>query len=390
MGERQPKDLEATAPFKEAIEMIREAGGEAFRSCFQCGLCTASCPWNNVRTFMPHRKITESKFGLVDLGQEDWWLCSTCNACVSRCPRGVAITDIIRAVRNITVESLPRAVPASLKNALASLKTAGNPWGGTRDERTAWTHDLGLPSVDAQTTTAYFSCCVPAFDPKMGKVARAAASVLKKTGAQFGIVGTAESCCGESVRKAGYYDLFERLAASNIDVFRRSGVREIIVTSPHCFRTFSDEYPAMGADFRTVHLVQYLARMLDEKHLTFTKAFPRKVVYHDPCYLGRHSGIYEEPRRILAAIPDLVLMDEMNTRENSLCCGGGGGRIWMETRKGERFSDMLVEQAVELGADVLATACPYCILNFRDSILTLGREDVLEVRDVVEIVDMVT
>jgi Fe-S oxidoreductase len=382
-------NLEATAPFKEAIEMIREAGGEAFRSCFQCGLCTASCPWNNVRVFMPHRMITESKFGLVDLGREDWWLCSTCNTCVSRCPRGVAITDVIRAVRNITVESLPRAVPASLKNALASLKAAGNPWGGARNERTAWAQGLGLAPVDAQTTTAYFSCCVPAFDPKMGKVARAAASVLKKTGTQFGIVGAAESCCGESVRKAGYYDLFERLAASNIDVFRRSGAREIIVSSPHCLRTFNDEYPAMGADFSAVHLVQYLARMLDEKRLTFTRAFPRKVVYHDPCYLGRHSGIYEEPRRILAAIPELVLMDEMNTRENSLCCGGGGGRIWMETKKGERFSDTLVEQAVALGAAVLATACPYCILNFRDSILTLGREETLQVLDVAEIVDEV-
>ncbi len=369
--------------------MIREAGGEAFRSCFQCGLCTASCPWNNVRTFMPHRKITESKFGLVDLSQEDWWLCSTCNTCVSRCPRGVAITDVIRAVRTITVESLPRAVPASLKNALASLKSAGNPWGGARDERTAWMHGLDIPPVDAQITTAYFSCCVPAFDPKMGKVARAAASVLAKTGTRFGVIGAAESCCGESVRKAGYNDLFERIATGNIDLFRASGVKEMVVTSPHCFRTFSDEYPARGADFRTVHLVQYLAAALDEKRLAFTNAFPHKVVYHDPCYLGRHSGVYAEPRRVLAAVPGLVLIDEMNARENSLCCGGGGGRIWMETKKGERFSDTLVEQACELGADVLATACPYCILNFRDSVLTLGKEETLQVLDVAEIMDEV-
>ena len=153
---------EAIAPFKEAIEMIKEAGGEAFRSCFQCGLCTASCPWNNVRTFMPHKKITESKFGLVELGEEDWWLCSTCNACVSRCPRGVAITDVIRAVRNITTDSIPRAVPASLKSAVASLKSAGNPWAGTRDERANWARDLDIPPLSEETEGSISpAACLP-------------------------------------------------------------------------------------------------------------------------------------------------------------------------------------------------------------------------------------
>ncbi len=380
---------EAIAPFKEAIEMIKEAGGEAFRSCFQCGLCTASCPWNNVRTFMPHKKITQSKFGLVELGEEDWWLCSTCNACVSRCPRGVAITDVIRAVRNITTDSIPRAVPASLKSAVASLKSAGNPWAGARDERANWAQGLDIPALSEETEVLYFSCCVPAYDPKMGKVARSTCRVLKETGAKFAILGTKESCCGESVRKAGNYDLFEKLAKSNVDAFQESGLKRIVATSPHCYDTFKNEYPALGAALEVEHLTQYLARAMDEGRLSFRKSFPKKVVYHDPCYLGRHSDVYDEPRKVLGSIPELTLMDEMNTRENSLCCGGGGARIWMETKKGERFSDILVEQAVELGADVLATACPYCILNFRDSIMTMGREDVLEVKDISEIVDEV-
>jgi Fe-S oxidoreductase len=379
--------MKATAPFKEAIEMIKDAGGEAFRSCFQCGLCTASCPWNNVRTFMPHKKITESRFGLVELGEEDWWLCSTCNMCVSRCPRGVAITDVIRAVRNITTDSIPRAVPASLRSAVGSLKSAGNPWGGLRNERAEWARDLAIPSVNGQTEMLYFSCCVPAYDPKMGSVARATARILKETGANFGIIGAKESCCGESVRKAGNFAVFESLAASNINLFHESGVREIVVSSPHCYDTFKNEYPPLGGDFKVVHLVQYLARLVDEGRLAYKKPFPKKVVYHDPCYLGRHSGIYDEPRKVLSSIPGLTLMDEMNGRENSLCCGGGGARIWMETKKGERFSDILVEQALELGAEVLATACPYCILNFKDSVLTMGRADVLEVRDLSEIVD---
>jgi Fe-S oxidoreductase len=335
--------VETVAPFKEAIEMIRDAGGEMFRKCFQCGLCTASCPWNNVKTFMPHKMMTESKFGLVEPSEEDWWLCSTCNMCVSRCPRGVAITDVIRAVRNITINSVPRAVPASLKNAIGSLKTAGNPWSGVRDERANWARDLALPSVGGEIETLYFSCCTPAFDPKMGSIARATARILKDTGAKFGIIGAKESCCGESVRKAGNFEVFEKLATSNIKAFQESGVKKIIVTSPHCYGTFKSEYPALGGDFNVVHLVQYLSRLVDEGQLSFKKPFAKKVVYHDPCYLGRHNGIYDEPRRVLGSIPGLTLLDEMNARENSLCCGGGGARIWMETKKGERFSDTLVE-----------------------------------------------
>jgi Fe-S oxidoreductase len=379
--------VKAVTPFKEAIEMIRDAGGEAFRKCFQCGLCTASCPWNNVRIFMPHKKITESRFGLVELGEEDWWLCSTCNMCVSRCPRGVAITDVIRAVRNITLNSIPRAVPTSLKNAVGSLKSAGNPWGGARDERADWARDLAIPSINGATEMLYFSCCTPAFDPKMGSIARATARILKETGAKFGILGAKESCCGESVRKAGNYAVFEALAASNIKAFHEYGVKEIVTTSPHCYETFKEEYPALGGDFTAVHITQYLSRLVLEGRLLFKKDFPKKVVYHDPCYLGRHNGIYDEPRIVLKSIPGLTLMDEMNTRENSLCCGGGGARIWMETKKGERFSDTLVGQAVELGAEVLATACPYCVLNFKDSVLTMGKEDVLEVKDISEIVN---
>ncbi len=369
--------------------MIKNAGGEAFRLCFQCGFCTVSCPWNHVRTFMPHRMITQAKFGLVELGEEEWWLCSTCNMCVSRCPREVAITDIIRSVRNITLEFDYRTAPESLRSAMGSLTGSGNPWGGNRDKRADWAGDLDIPSFNEEKELLYFPCCVPAYDAKMKNVAKATSRILKETAADFGILGAKENCCGESVRKVGNTELFESLAKSNIDAFHKSGVKEIVVTSPHCYVTFKNEYPPLGGDFKIFHFTQYLANLMDKGRLTFKKAFPKKVVYHDPCYLGRHSGIYEEPRKVLDGIPGLTLMDEVNARENSLCCGGGGGRIWMETPKGERFSDILVEQALELGADVLATACPYCILNFKDSVLTLDKEDVLEVRDISEIVQEV-
>jgi Fe-S oxidoreductase len=381
--------LEAVEPFEEAIDLIKEAGGEAFKLCFQCGLCSASCPWNSVRNFMPHRMICESRFGVVDLQDEGWWLCTTCNLCVSRCPRGVAITDILGAVRNILLSLEYRRTPASLRSAMGGLAGEGNPWGGKRENRSDWIGDTGIePFGVAGHGALYFSCCAPAYDSRLGNVARATGRILKKAGFAFGILGERESCCGESVRKGGNRALFESLARGNIEAFQTGGVREIVTTSPHCYTTFKNDYPELGGDFHVLHTTQVFARLIEQGRITFTRELKKKVIYHDPCYLGRHNGIYDEPRNVLESIPGLQLMDERNARENTLCCGGGGGRIWMETRKGERFSDILVAQAMERGADILATACPYCILNFKDSAVTSEREGALEIRDISEIVLM--
>jgi Fe-S oxidoreductase len=380
-------DVEYLAPFKEGIELIKEAGGDAFKLCWQCGLCSASCPWNTVRTFMPHKMICQSRYGLVDLEDEDWWLCSTCQMCVSRCPRGVAITDIIRAARKIMLEYQYERAPASLRSAMGNLSSEGNPWGNERSKRAAWTRDLKIPPYSSEAhDMLYFPCCVPSYDPKLGNVARATGRLLQLTGAHFGILGEKESCCGESVRKAGHESLFESLKKSNLAAFKESGVKEIVVTSPHCLTTFKEDYEGLEGETKVLHFTQYLAQLVEKGTLSFKKDLQKKIVYHDPCYLGRRNGIYEEPRRVLGSIPGVTLMDEIECRENSLCCGGGGGRIWMETLKGERFSDILVAQAVEMGADVLVTACPYCILNFKDSVVTMDMENRLQVMDISEIV----
>ena len=379
--------MEYLAPFREGIDLIKESGGDAFKLCWQCGLCSASCPWNTVRSFMTHKMICQSRYGLVDLEDEDWWLCSTCNQCVSRCPRGVAITDVIRAARKIMLEFQYEKAPASLRSAIGNLSGEGNPWGNERSKRAAWAENLAIqPYSSEEHEVLYSPCCVLAYDPKLGSVARSTATLLKWTGASFGILGEKESCCGESVRKAGHEALFESLAKSNIAAFREKGVQEIIVSSPHCYTTFKEEYPRLNGAAKVLHLTQYLAALLDKGKLSYKKPLGKKIVYHDPCYLGRHNGIYEEPRRVLSSIPGVTLMDEAECRENSLCCGGGGGRIWMETLKGQRFSDILVEQAVGMGADILATACPYCLLNFKDSVVTSDKVGALEVKDISEVV----
>jgi Fe-S oxidoreductase len=162
-------------------------------------------------------------------------------------------------------------------------------------------------------------------------------------------------------------------------------VKKILVSSPHCYHTFKNEYPEFSVNFEVVHISQYLCELIHAGRLELGKEFPKKVTYHDPCYMGRHNGIYDEPRDVLKKVPGLELIEMPESRVDSLCCGGGGGRIWMETPRGERFSDLRLEQAIGVGAEILVTSCPYCIANFEDSRLTTGVADKIEIKDITEI-----
>jgi len=376
--------MEVINPLSEAVEAIIEAGGEALKSCYQCGLCTAVCPWNLVRSFLSRRLIHESQIGLLEIESEDVWLCATCGACVERCPRGVEIIDIFTAIRRFATEW--DVVPQALKTVRGALSSLGNPWGEDREKRADWAKDLGVKIFTPETELLFYPCCTPAYDRRARRIALATVDILKKVGVDFGILGHEESCCGESVRKLGQEELFQNLAQSNIEAFKRHGVQKILVSSPHCYHTFRNEYPDLGGNFEVVHITQFLAELMEQGKIQPIKSFPKKVTYHDPCYLGRHNNIYDEPRRVLEGIPGLELVELPDSRENSLCCGGGGGRIWMETKKEERFSNIRIEQALEVGAEVLAICCPYCMLNFDDSLLTMGKEGVLEIRDISELV----
>jgi len=235
----------------------------------------------------------------------------------------------------------------------------------------------------------YFVGCYLSYDPRLKKVAIATANILKKAGINFGILGEKENCCGESIRKAGGEQEFRTLAKANIKTFIDQGVKKILVSSPHCYHTLKNEYPEFMVNFEVVHNSQFLAQLISEGRLELTSEYAKKVTYHDPCYLSRHNGIYDEPRDVLEEVPGLHLVEMTASRRDSLCCGGGGGRIWMETPKNERFSDIRVQQAVETGAHVLVTACPYCITNFEESRLSLEGDDVLEIKDITEIINEV-
>jgi len=379
--------VETVAPYKEIIDVIKASGGEAFKRCFQCGLCDVVCPWNNVRSFSMRKLVREATFGLTEIESEDIWRCTTCGRCPQQCPRDVKQIESGVALRRVATEYgvFPKAVKA-IRTINAGLVAQGNPFGEDREKRASWAEGLSVKPFTEGMEILYFPGCYLCYDPRLKKVARATANILNLAGVDFGILGSKENCCGESIRKTGDEDLFKRLAKENIKTFIDHGVKKILVSSPHCYHTFKNEYSQFMVNFEVVHISQYLFQLVNEGRLELTKGYGKKVTYHDPCYLGRHNGIYDEPREVLKKVPGLELHEMPESRVDSLCCGGGGGRVWMETQKGERFCDIRIEQALGVGAEVLVTSCPYCITMLEDSRLTLDVTEKIEVKDITEII----
>ena len=382
--------METLAPFKEVIDEVKQKGGDAVKYCYQCGKCDTVCPWNRVRKFSMRKLIREATFGLSEIEKEEIWRCTTCGKCPQRCPRDVKQIDDMVALRRVATGY--GVFPSSVKpyRTIASGLTAqGNPFNEDRNTRTAWTEGVSVKPFTEEMDLLYFPCCYTAYDPRLKKVAQATAKLLTKAGISYGILGSKESCCGESIRKTGNEALFRKLAKENIKTFIENGVQKILVSSPHCYHTFKNEYPEFKVNFEVIHISQYLPGLIAQGKLTPTKEYPKKITYHDPCYLGRHNGIYDEPRAALAAIPGATLVELPEARVDSLCCGMGGGRVWAETEKHERFSNLRIEQALALGAEEVVTACPYCITALEDSRLVLNHADDIQVKDITEILQEV-
>jgi Fe-S oxidoreductase len=331
--------------------------------------------------------IREATFGLTEIEGEDIWRCTTCGNCPSQCPREVKQIELTTSLRRIASQYgvFPKSVTA-VRTALGSLSTQGNPLNADREKRTEWTRDLQVKPFAEGMEVLFLACCYLCYDPRMKKAAAATANILNRAGVDFGILGAKENCCGESIRKAGGEEVFKTLAKENIKNFIDAGVKKIVVSSPHCYHTLKNEYPEFKVNFEVVHITQFLFELVKSGRLKLTGKYAKKVTYHDPCYLGRHNGIFDEPRELLHRVPGLELVEMADSRKDSLCCGGGGGRIWMETPKSERFSDLRLKQARDAAAQALVTACPYCITNFEESRLGLKEGEGIEIKDISEII----
>jgi Fe-S oxidoreductase len=379
--------METVAPFKEIADAIKASGGDAFKYCYQCGMCDTVCPWNRVRQFSMRKLVREATFGLTEIESEDIWRCTTCGKCPQACPRGVKQIESGVALRRIATEYdvFPHAVQP-IRTIAANLRAEGNPFGEDRAKRVKWADGLGVKEFTDGMEFLYLPGCYLSYDPRAKKIARATAEILNKASVDFGILGTQESCCGESIRKTGDEALFKTLARQNISALVERGVKKVLVSSPHCYHSYKNEYPEFMVHFEVVHISQLLHSLIAEGRLELKTEVAKTATYHDPCYLGRLNGVFDQPREALKSVPGLKLNEMAESRKDSFCCGGGGGRIWMETPKGERFSDLRLGQAMGVGAQVLVTSCPYCITNFEDSRLNVPGGDAIEVKDITEVI----
>ena len=357
--------------------------------CIQCGRCTGGCPVAmrtplRVRCFMYD---TQNEERLEELSQRpEIWDCTTCYTCAARCPKGLEPLEVLIGLRSIQIEE--GRVQPTVRDALESIFKDGNPWGSPRAKRLDWIKDLEVkilePEAEETTDVLLFVCCTDAYDPRVMKVAQALVKVLQAAGVDFGLIGEEESCCGSEVRRLGEEGLFEMCDEENVELLNSFNVNRIVAISPHCYNTLKKEYH--GLRHPVLHYTELVAQLLEDGKLQLKGELPKVVTYHDPCFLGKQNDIYDEPRYIITRIPGVEFREFDRCRERSLCCEGGGGKMWVESEsKEERLAEIRVTDAKELGAEIIAVACPFCLLTLEDATKVKGIEEEMRVADILEL-----
>ena len=377
-------------------------------ACTRCGRCQDNCPaYLSDKPLTPKKLVLDLKEHLYDvypipflrkppesrrdmltdvITEDVIWACTTCRACQEACPVYVEHIDkIIDMRRNLVLEQA--RIPETGEAALRCIETRGHSCRGTTLTRTDWTSglDVKLLSEDSNVDLVYYVGCAAALEDRSMKVAVAVGKILKAAGVKFAILGPEETCCGEPARRLGNEYLFQMQAMKNIEMLKGYNVKKIVTTCPHCFNTIKNEYPQFDGEFEVVHHTQFIAELLKQGKIKPIPMADGKLTYHDSCYLGRHNDIYNQPRQVLSSISQSKLLEMKQSRRNGFCCGGGGGRYWMEERIGQRISEMRIEHVIETGADVVATACPYCLQMFEDAIKAKEVEESLKALDIAEL-----
>lgn len=357
--------------------------------CIQCGRCTGGCPVT-ARTDLNVRRVVYESINenmLDELAKlPDIWDCTTCSTCAVRCPKGLKPLEVLIGLREMLVES--GMIQPTVRDALESVFQEGNPWEKPRATRLDWTEGLEAKIAEPgeKTENLLFVCCSVAYDPKLQVIAKSLVRILNKAGVDYGLVGEGETCCSSEVYNLGEAGLFEMMVEDNTELLKSFGARRMVTVSPHCYSTYKNQYPALGME--VIHYTQLLAGLLESGKLELTGEMKSKIVFHDPCYLGKKNDVFEEPRYILKQIPGVEVLEFDRKKERSLCCEGGGGKMWVETEsKKERLAEIRVKDARALGADVLAVACPFCILTLDDALKAKGLEEEMKVADIMEILN---
>jgi Fe-S oxidoreductase len=369
--------------------------GEQLRVCLECGNCSGICPFGYLMTYPPSRLIAmlrADRFNKV-LETDTVWMCVSCFACTAVCPSKIPLTfGLMTSVKEELL--LAGNVPAELQTALANSQRYGNPQGESPRKRADWVKDVNpqvmiMAQARRPVDVLWFVGDYASYHPRVQSATKALARVLNALGVDFGILGPDESSDGDSQRLAGERGLFEILAEKNGNAFSKYQFNKIITTDPHAYNAIKNEYPQLGISYPVQHYTEYLIERLDQLKPLLKREVKAKVTYHDPCYLGRANGIFDQPRALLEAIPGVELVEMAHNHTNSLCCGGGGGGMWLDGFQWEkahvRMSDWRVREAMTSGANILAVACPYETPRFEDAVKSLNGGRQLIVKDIAEL-----
>jgi len=369
--------------------------GERLRLCLQCGDCSGICPFGYLMIHPPSRMIAHLRADRFEkvLDTDTVWMCVSCYACTSVCPAQIPLTPglMARAKEELI---LAGNVPTELQSALENSQRYGNPLGESPRKRADWATGI-VPEVKILGKTRqpvdvlWFVGDYPSYHPRVQLITKALTKILNALGIDFGILGPEESSDGDSQRLAGERGLFEMLAEKNGKVFSRYDFKEIITTDPHAYNAIKNEYPGLDISYPVRHYTEFLVERLDRLKPLLKREVKAKLTYHDPCYLGRANGVYDQPRALLEAIPGVELVEMSHNHMNSLCCGGGGGGMWLDGFQWEkshvRLSEWRVSEAIASGAEILAVACPYETPRFEDAAKTVQGAGQLKVRDIAEL-----
>jgi len=394
-----------------AKDLTWKEGLDVF-TCTECGRCKDACP-----TFLTGKPLSQKwvhdsiKHHLLEqraaivagepaeeslpplvgavIGEDTLWACTTCGYCEAACPIELEHLPRFFRMRQHRV-MMDGEFPHELKAVFAAYESQSNPWGLSADARADWARELDVPVVTTPEQMQgldylFYVGSAESFDPRGQKVARAIVAILRSAGVSFGILGAAESSTGECVRRAGNEMLFQQLAATLVGTLNGLSVTRIVTGDPHAFNSLLHEYPEFGGHYEVIHHTQLIARLLAEGRIRVDAAFER-VIYHEPCYLGRHNGEYEAPRAVIRQVARDAPLEFALAREKSMCCGAGGARMWLEEKIGTRINVARVEQALLQSPQVIATACPYCAVMMYDGVSALGKTDAIAVRDIAELV----